>query len=220
MTTIFINNKYTALYYSIIRSSSGHAKKTYTESHHIIPKSLNGDDTCNNLVQLTAREHFICHWLLTKMVNGENKKKMIFALKMLNANNQNQQRYKTKITSRVYAKLKITYVDMLKGVPRSQEVKDKISATKKLNPSYHNLGKKFSDESKKKMSESHKGRLHSAATRQKMAESHIGKKLSEETRQKLCKPKSKKARMNMRKPKSEEHKKAIALAKALKKRLK
>ena len=210
---MYLQNKYSCCYYNIVNRAKSRelSKEIYTEKHHIIPRSLGGNNKEENLVVLTAREHFICHWLLTKMVNGENKKKMIFALKMLNANNQNQQRYKTKITSRVYAKLKITYVDMLKGVPRSQEVKDKISATKKLNPSYHNLGKKFSDESKKKMSESHKGRLHSDATRQKMAESHIGKKLSKETRQKLCKPKSKEARMNMRKPNLRNTKKLLRL---------
>ena len=39
----------------------------YTECHHIIPKSLGGTNDKNNLVELLAREHFICHLLLTKM---------------------------------------------------------------------------------------------------------------------------------------------------------
>ena len=39
----------------------------YCEAHHIIPKSLDGDNSKENLVDLTAREHFICHWLLAKM---------------------------------------------------------------------------------------------------------------------------------------------------------
>lgn len=39
----------------------------YTEQHHILPKSLGGTDNQNNIVKLTAREHFICHLLLTKM---------------------------------------------------------------------------------------------------------------------------------------------------------
>lgn len=220
MTTIFINNKYTSLYYRIIKAASAREQISYTELHHIIPKSLNGSNTPNNLVLLTAREHFICHWLLIKMVDGENKKKMVFALKMLNASNQKQHRYKTKITSRIYDKLKVTYSIMLSGVPRSQIVKDKISATKKLNPSHPNLGKRFNDDIRQKMSDSHKGKSHSIVTRQKMAESHFGKTLSEETRQKLRKPKSEEAKKNMRKPKTEAHKKAIALAKALKKQSK
>lgn len=40
---------------------------TYTEVHHIIPRSLGGTNNKSNLTTLTAREHFICHWLLCKI---------------------------------------------------------------------------------------------------------------------------------------------------------
>jgi len=36
----------------------------YTEKHHILPKCMNGPDDPENLVNLTAREHFVAHWLL------------------------------------------------------------------------------------------------------------------------------------------------------------
>ena len=36
----------------------------YFENHHIIPKCLAGTNDSENLVLLTAREHFICHKLL------------------------------------------------------------------------------------------------------------------------------------------------------------
>lgn len=39
----------------------------YSESHHIMPKCMGGTDDKNNLVQLTAREHFIAHLLLLKI---------------------------------------------------------------------------------------------------------------------------------------------------------
>lgn len=38
--------------------------KGYREIHHIIPKSEGGLDEDSNLVALTAREHFLAHWLL------------------------------------------------------------------------------------------------------------------------------------------------------------
>lgn len=38
----------------------------YSEVHHILPKCLGGDDSKDNLVRLTAREHFIAHQLLYK----------------------------------------------------------------------------------------------------------------------------------------------------------
>jgi hypothetical protein len=83
-------NKYTRWYFSIIDKALARAwtKKTapvYVESHHIIPKSiLKTKDT----VILTAREHFICHLLLPKMLKGENKRKMMLALHRLTFGNK------------------------------------------------------------------------------------------------------------------------------------
>ena len=39
----------------------------YVERHHVVPRSMGGDDTASNLVWLTAREHFIAHWLLHRV---------------------------------------------------------------------------------------------------------------------------------------------------------
>lgn len=53
----------------------------YYEQHHILPRSLNGANTKNNLVLLTGKEHFICHWLLVKMYPKESieYEKMLYA---------------------------------------------------------------------------------------------------------------------------------------------
>ncbi len=45
----------------------------YYEKHHILPKSLGGLDTDENLVKLTFREHFLCHRLLTRIYPNEVK---------------------------------------------------------------------------------------------------------------------------------------------------
>ena len=49
----------------------------YCELHHIIPRSEGGTNEKDNLVNLTAREHFVCHRLLAKIYNDG---KMWFAL--------------------------------------------------------------------------------------------------------------------------------------------
>jgi len=91
---IFIQNKYTIYYYNIILSAKSRLNNNYyTEKHHIIPKSLNGDNSKDNLVSLSAREHYICHLLLTKMTTGEYRYKMIFALNMMFSSNSFQERY-------------------------------------------------------------------------------------------------------------------------------
>ena len=58
---------YKKLYENIINNRKQNIFNGYTETHHIIPKSLGGTDNKENLVDLSAREHFICHLLLTKM---------------------------------------------------------------------------------------------------------------------------------------------------------
>ncbi len=80
---MFLSNKYTKWYFNIIESAQDQKYDEYVEKHHIIPKSLGGSDLSSNIVILTYKQHFICHWLLTKMVNGDNKRKMYYALSMM-----------------------------------------------------------------------------------------------------------------------------------------
>lgn len=77
----------------------------YFESHHIIPKSLNGSDRLYNRALLTAREHFICHWLLVKIYpNGSVEHgKMLYAFWRMQSSNNCHNRY---IFSRAYEKLR------------------------------------------------------------------------------------------------------------------
>jgi len=120
----FLENKYTKWYYQIINNAQNRKIKGYVEKHHIEPRSLGGSDYPNNLVPLTAREHFVCHWLLAKMVEGQFKHKMLYALSMMKAENKKQKRYHTKITSRVYESLKQNMP------PMSFESKRKMIKTK------------------------------------------------------------------------------------------
>lgn len=57
---------YQKLYDKIIDKAK-QREHTIGENHHILPKCLGGDNSKNNLVLLTYREHFICHWILTKI---------------------------------------------------------------------------------------------------------------------------------------------------------
>jgi hypothetical protein len=77
---IYIQNKYTHWYYNIINAAKARPlTEDYMEEHHIIPRSLGGTNDKENLVLLTAREHFVVHHLLTKMLNGNSKYKMYVA---------------------------------------------------------------------------------------------------------------------------------------------
>lgn len=112
---IFIANKYTTWYYSIIDSAKNRNNTGYTERHHILPKSLGGSDNKNNLVRLTAREHFICHQLLTKMTTGYERIKMLHALGKFIQVNHLQQRI---VSSRYYEICRRAIIEARTGTKR------------------------------------------------------------------------------------------------------
>lgn len=177
---MFLDNKYSKHYFSIVKNAKSRVQdfSLYYEKHHIIPKSLGGNNLKENLVKLTAREHFICHLLLTKMTIGKERGKMIFAFRMLNANNRFQFREKIS-NSRFYEKLKHDYsVEMSKihsnktpwnkGKTQTKEHNEKISKSLK--------GLKRTEEQNKRNSESKKGRK----------PSFLNRKHTEETKKKLA----------------------------------
>ena len=116
-----LTNKYSKLYYKITSNAKQRITDGYTELHHIIPQSMGGSNDKENIVELTAREHFICHWLLIKMTEGKDRSKMLYALNGMKAGNRYQQRYHTKITARVYEKYRIEHAhnhsETMKGKP-------------------------------------------------------------------------------------------------------
>jgi len=115
-------NKYTLWYNSIIENARTRILTCYKESHHILPRSLGGTDEKHNLVDLTAKEHFICHWLLVKMTEGTDKSKMLYALQGMKAENKYQERYHTKITARVYEKYRIEHAKNHSEVMKSKNL--------------------------------------------------------------------------------------------------
>jgi hypothetical protein len=78
----FNDSKYTKWYFNIIRKAKSEPRakgNEYYERHHITPRCLDGNDTEYNLVLLTAKEHYVCHWLLCKMVDESIRYKLYFA---------------------------------------------------------------------------------------------------------------------------------------------
>jgi hypothetical protein len=108
-------NKYYTLYIKIIRNRLSHPLiDIYTENHHIIPKCLGGTDNIENLVELTAKEHFICHYLLTKVyeIGSRNWYKMQHAFMIMSASS-NGKRY---INSRLYNTCRINFSKVMSNI--------------------------------------------------------------------------------------------------------
>jgi hypothetical protein len=189
---MFIQNKYTKWYNSIVSTAQQRNIDGYVEKHHILPKSLGGTNKKSNLVKLTAKEHYICHLLLTRMTKGlANRSMWHAAWKMINQKRDYQHRYK--VSSRMYASIKISNAKALsesnKGKPSGRKGKpctwgDKISATL--------IGNKPSAERNAKVSASLTGRVRSEEERQAISKGLKGRtsptkgmKYSAETRAKM-----------------------------------
>jgi len=90
---LFIENKYTRIYYAIIDNAANVKIRFKTQHHHIIPTSMGGSDDKDNKVHLTHKEHFVCHRLLTKMTEGKARRSMIKAANRMLTGRANQHRY-------------------------------------------------------------------------------------------------------------------------------
>jgi hypothetical protein len=80
---------YLKVYYRIVNNAKSKTRNGYLELHHIVPRCIFGEkllieDNLNhvnqdsNLVYLTAREHFICHWLLHRTFPRNKKLGLAF----------------------------------------------------------------------------------------------------------------------------------------------
>lgn len=194
---MFNSNKYSSWYFSIIANAQARLLPltTYTEKHHIIPKSLGGNNKKENIAALTAKEHLICHLLLIRMTSGDAKSKMACAAMRMMFSSRTHHR--CKISSRTYESVRIAVAESKKGktgYKHTEEAKKKIAQSKIGKPRTftkewrENIGKSqlglkkpsCSEERKQKISASQKGISRGPQSdehRQKVAESKKGKRL-------------------------------------------
>jgi hypothetical protein len=203
---IFLENKYTRWYLAIIKIANDRILPdgTYIEKHHIIPKSLGGVDNPENIVRLTAREHFICHHLLTKIVQGPlSRRKMLHALGKFVQKGKSKDRI---IGSHQYEIARRAISEARRGITHTPEARAKISKahTGRSSPKKGQRGlHTHTDEYKRLRSEALTGkgfveRFGEEGARiaiEKMKASKrgkpsgmLGKKHSEETKMKMSKP--------------------------------
>jgi hypothetical protein len=116
---------YTKIYNQIIERAQTRKLEGYVEKHHIIPKCMGGLDVKENIVELTAREHFLCHMLLCEIYPQEYKLKHALFLMAIGKQKVKEKTYV--IGSRIYERLKEEYSAMLTGKEQSQETKNKKS---------------------------------------------------------------------------------------------
>ncbi len=177
---MFIENDFYKEYMDIIsKNKKTHIDTGYYEKHHIIPKSLGGTNKKDNIVYLSAKDHFRCHKLLVNFTSGTDNQKMWSALwRMMNKQSYSQKR-DYDFTSEEYETARINH-----------SIAHSIRMSGKNNPFY---GKKHTEETKKSMSASKKGKTYEEIFGEEFAkdmrekrknESH-NRVFSEETKEKI-----------------------------------
>lgn len=174
---------YKRIYDEIInRAKFRNNMEGYLESHHIIPKCMDGDNSKENLVDLTAREHFLAHWLLTEIYPEHKGLRYAFWMMCQVQNKGQLLRYKP--SSRIYEYAKIRMGENWVGhQPWNKGKVDVYTAETKLKMSSSAKGRKASPETKKKFSDVRKGKKLSAHHVQRIKD---GKQnVSQETKDKI-----------------------------------
>jgi hypothetical protein len=146
--------KYERWYNSIVenakkRNWNKNDSEHYLEAHHVVPRCFGGSNTKDNIILLTAREHFICHLLLVKIhTQPDEKVKMIYALyRMCGIINDDRKVMSSRWFESVRRMMSLGCsgknhpqygtTHPSKGVPRTQDVREKIRKSltgKKLGP--------------------------------------------------------------------------------------
>lgn len=172
--------KYLTWYENLVaKAQSRSLLDGYVEQHHVIPVCFGGNNKSENIITLTAREHYIAHLLLWKMsMDKKSHNKMTMALHvMVNGSGNKKQNRSYLVPSRIYEANRKEYVQVIseimsgpenkwRGRKHSEESLEKMRAwqqdpivkqqqrervTGKNNPMY---GKPHSDEMKKRISAS------------------------------------------------------------------
>ena len=179
---MFLQNEHHDEYFNIIFNAKlrGDTKPSrscpnyiYYEKHHIIPKSLGGSNDGNNLVLLTAQEHYRCHEILPLFTSGKYRKSMLYAWNMMSRLNG------VKIDYTIYEKHKQEFslivssntTKTLTGRKHSQETINKMSKSALARPK----PKSVTPQARQNMSSSHMGNKHSQETINKMSKSALAR---------------------------------------------
>lgn len=111
---------------------------------------MGGTDDNNNLCLLTAREHFLCHLLLTKMIDHSDKKllRKVSSAFIKMAYSSTKYQKERQIRSRDFAYVRKNNSDICKHIQTGKKLSDK-TREKMRNT---RIGMKLSDDAKEKIS--------------------------------------------------------------------
>lgn len=207
---MFTENKYSRWYFSIISSARANPREGYVEEHHIHPTSMGGSDTPENKVNLSAREHFIVHLLLVKMVvDKKHLMQMHKALRFMMCVPKKMQGLRWIPTGRT---VEIARKEAALANKGNKEIAAKISASHKgktlsnehrakISVSGKALNRKLTTEHVAALSAAHRGKVKSPETCLKMKKAWEARRIRIAAGLEPRKPMSEQGRLNISKAK-------------------
>lgn len=124
---------YEKIYNQIIERAKNRVLNGYKESHHIKPICMGGNNHPDNLVDLTAREHFLAHWLLHEIYPDNSKLRYSFWTMFRKSKGQ----YRYTPSSRVYEYAKHKMLEVWKKNKPSKKQIDSIKLSLTGTKWYH-----------------------------------------------------------------------------------
>jgi hypothetical protein len=185
-------------YDKLINRAKSRILEGYSESHHIIPRSISGNDSKENLVYLTPEEHYLAHQLLTKLY--PMNRDLIFAAQMM-TNCSNGKRSNNKLFGWIKRKMSEARLGENNPVLRP-EVQQKLIPTQ-----FKKGGVPWNKGLKQSQVAWNKGKPHSIETKQKLKEAWKKRKLRGDVGPMKGKHHSEEAKEKIRKKTAERAKK-------------
>lgn len=172
----------------------------YTEKHHIVPRCMGGSNSKANIICLSAEAHFMAHKLLMKMhpksfglmsavffmsscnrfiegrvnnkIFGWLRRRMSEKMKGRTVTEETRQKARAASTGQTHtAETRKKIGDFHRGIPRTQEVVEKLRGQKRNETTRAKMrGRIVSEETRKIIGAFHKGKVISEETRAKMSE--------------------------------------------------
>ena len=153
-----MSNKY-ARHYKLLtdKAKARGTVEGYSETHHVVPRSLGGPDDDETLVVLTAREHFLAHLLLHKI--NPNHSGMAYAVLMMSGQGKHNGRTYEILKRSAARVIGEQAREFMLGRPKPEEQKQNMSKAALLRPPEHlakiaeaNRGRKNTADAKVRMS--------------------------------------------------------------------
>lgn len=141
-------------------------ENVYGENHHIVPKCMGGSNDKENLVRLTAKEHYVAHHLLYKIHGTSSLAHAWFSMVRCDPN---QERY---FNSAQYENARNAHSNAMKETM--------------IGEGNHFYGRTHTEETKKKIGDKNRNRKKSADEIENWVEKVAKKKKSAEHRRKIA----------------------------------